>query len=169
MIKLECANCSKKFEREKRQVSASKIHGSKNAFCTSECAASWNNKHTTRAPRTSKIEQWIQVRVTETFPTLDVHFNHKDAIDGELDIFVPSLKLGIEINGISHYEPIYGEERLKGEQINDELKRKICKERGINLIEVDVSKVKEFKNSIPFMLAVDKVLTVIKEELKRII
>jgi hypothetical protein len=164
LVDLVCFNCKKDFQREKRQVSASKIHGSKQAFCSSACSAHYNNLHSTREARTSKIERWIQTRVTETFPVLEVHFNRKDAIEGELDIFIPSLKLGIELNGITHYKAVFGEERLKGEQTNDALKRQICKDKGIELLEIDVSKVKEF-NSIHFMIAVSTVLDAIKKRL----
>jgi len=70
------------------------------------------------------------------------------------------------LNGITHYKAVFGEERLAGEQANDELKRQICKERGIDLVEIDVSQVKEFKNSIPFMMAVDKTLSTIRNKIK---
>ena len=35
-----------------------------------------------------------------------------EAINSELDVYVPSLNLAFELNGIFHYEPIYGEKKL---------------------------------------------------------
>jgi hypothetical protein len=55
---------------------------------------------------------------------------------------------------------------LKAEQANDENKRKVAKELGVELVEVDISKVKEFKNSWQFVCEVDKVLGTIRQKLK---
>jgi len=46
------------------------------------------------------------------YPDLVIHFNKKDAINSELDIYIPSLKLAFELNGIFHYEPIFGKENF---------------------------------------------------------
>lgn len=55
-----------------------------------------------------------------------------------LDIFIPSIKTGIEYQGIQHYEPIDifgGEEHFIIQRQNDERKRQLCSENGIKLIE----------------------------------
>ncbi len=55
-----------------------------------------------------------------------------------LDIYIPSLRVGIEYQGIQHYQPIEffgGEEALYQRQKLDEQKRQICKENGVKLIE----------------------------------
>lgn len=163
---LTCAQCNKEFERSARQISSAKSHNTKNSFCTKSCAVSHQNKHQVQGQRTSKVERWVQTRVTETFPTLPVDFNKKDTIESELDIYVPSLKLAFELNGITHYKAIFGEDRFLGEQKSDQEKRDKCKALGIELVEVDVSKIKDFKKSVPFMLAVDKVLSTIRDRLK---
>jgi len=54
----------------------------------------------------------------------------------ELDFYLPKLKLAIELNGVTHYEPIYGQEKFERQQVNDELKRQICRDKGITLIEI---------------------------------
>lgn len=54
----------------------------------------------------------------------------------ELDFYIPNLKLAIELNGITHYEPVYGEDKLKRQQLNDTIKRNECKRLGIRLVEV---------------------------------
>ncbi len=57
----------------------------------------------------------------------------------EADIFVPDLKLVIEYQGIHHYEPIHGEERLKRQQTNDQEKREAFQKEGYVLIEIPYS------------------------------
>lgn len=55
-----------------------------------------------------------------------------------LDIFIPSLSIGIEYQGRQHYEPIEhfgGEEHFKHQQENDVKKKALCKTHGITLIE----------------------------------
>lgn len=78
-------------------------------------------------------------------------------------MYFPSLKLAFEIQGPSHFLPIYGEEKLTAEQKNDQDKRDKCKELGITLVEIDISKIKEFKKSVPFLMAVDKVMQALKK------
>jgi len=56
----------------------------------------------------------------------------------ELDVYIPSLKLGIEYQGRQHYDPVEffgGEEGLRYRQELDAKKRMLCKENNILLIE----------------------------------
>jgi hypothetical protein len=62
-----------------------------------------------------------------------------------LDIYLPSLKLAFELNGIFHYEPIYGTEKLNQIQNNDNKKFKLCYKNEISLCIIDVSQQKYFK------------------------
>ena len=39
-------------------------------------------------------------------------YNNSTTISSELDFYFPQLKLAIEINGIVHYEPIYGSNKF---------------------------------------------------------
>lgn len=58
-------------------------------------------------------------------------------LDGlEVDIGIPSLKTAIEWNGIVHYKPIYGDQRLTEVQQRDAEKQKRASAKGINLIVV---------------------------------
>ncbi len=55
-----------------------------------------------------------------------------------LDIYVPSLKLGIEYQGVQHYEQVEffgGEKGLERRKQLDEKKRNLCKENGVTLLE----------------------------------
>jgi len=83
-----------------------------NHFCSRSCAATYNNTHKNTGTKISKLEIWLQTKLTEQYPNLEIHYNRKDTINSELDIYIPSLKLAFELNGIFHYEPIYAEDKL---------------------------------------------------------
>ena len=60
-----------------------------------------------------------------------------------LDIFIPSLFVGIEYQGRQHYEPIEhfgGEKHFLHQQENDRKKKALCIENGIKLIEWSYTK-----------------------------
>jgi len=129
-------------------------------FCSRSCATSFNNKKRDYGYRRSKLEEHIEKEIIKSTNT-DILFNVKSVIGSELDIYIPSKKLAIEINGIFHYKPIFGEQKFKSIQKNDALKRKRCAELGIKLIEINTSEQQQFniKSSQQF---VDKVLELIK-------
>jgi hypothetical protein len=56
----------------------------------------------------------------------------------ELDVWIPKLKIGLEYQGIQHYEAQDhwgGMEALRGVQERDERKKQLCEELGIVLLE----------------------------------
>ncbi len=135
-----CKNCNKEFTKYNCHAIASPNH-----FCTKSCAATYNNKNKTHGYRRSKIEVWLEEQLYIFYPKLEFHFNRKDTIGSELDIYIPSLKLAFELNGIFHYEPIYGENTLTKIQNNDQNKFKACIEKEISLCIIDSSSLKYFK------------------------
>ena len=60
----------------------------------------------------------------------------------ELDIYIPSLKFAIEINGIFHYKPIFGQDKLDNIVRKDIIKNSICKNKNIDLITIKDTSVK---------------------------
>lgn len=126
-----CVNCTKEVLR-----SQAERRKSTNIFCNKSCAASFNNKNKTHGDRRSKLERFIENKLKENKPNIKFLCNDKTAIKSELDFYFPDLKLGIEINGIFHYEPIYGLEKLSKTQQNDKQKFKLCHENGIELCVV---------------------------------
>lgn len=64
-----------------------------------------------------------------------------------MDFYFPTLRLAIELNGIFHYEPIYGEDKLEKIQSNDSQKAIRCNEKGIELCIIDSSTCKYLNNS----------------------
>jgi len=123
-----CKNCSKDVLRNQAER-----RKSVNVFCNRSCAASYNNKHKKYGNRRSKLEQFIENKIKTEIPNIKFLCNDKTAIKSELDFYFPELKLAFEINGIFHYEPIFGLEKLTKTQINDKQKFKLCHEAGIEL------------------------------------
>ena len=138
--KVNCKQCDIVFEKLPNQIKKSPNH-----FCSKSCAVSYHNTHKTKGNRRSKLEFWLEEQLTKLYPNLEVHFNRKDTINSELDIYIPSLKLAFELNGIFHYEPIYGFDKLNQIQNNDSNKFQKCIENEISLCIIDVSKQNYFK------------------------
>ena len=137
-----CGNCNKKIYVQKSQKKKSK--SGKN-FCSRSCRATYANTHKKNGNRRSKLEQWLEIRLTQLYPNLGIKFNDKETINSELDIYIPLLNLAFELNGIFHYEPIFGKEKLASIQNNDERKFQACLEKAIEFVLIDVSSLKNFK------------------------
>ena len=135
-----CKQCGKEFYKQ-----LCVIKKTKNNFCNSSCAATYNNTHKTKGTRRSKLEVWIEEQLSNMYPSIDILFNDKKAINSELDIFIPSLNLAFEINGIYHYEPIHGQEKLSKVQNNDNRKFQACLDKNIEFCIIDSSGLKYFK------------------------
>lgn len=137
-ISLTCLNCQKPILRIPSRVGH-------NNFCSKSCGTHWSNTHKTSGYTRSKIEVWIQQKLTQLYPHLSIVYNGKSVINSELDIYIPSLKLAFELNGIVHYEPIFGAHKLNKIKINDTRKFLLCQQNSISLAIIDTSKLKYFK------------------------
>lgn len=85
-----------------------------------------------------KSEQQLYCMVREFYT--DAIFQYQTEWLGRqsLDIYIPSLKVGIEYQGQQHYQPVslFGkEENLGVQQARDLRKKKLCAENGIELFE----------------------------------
>lgn len=152
---VQCKHCTKKFYKHLNEINKKPNH-----FCSRSCLAIYKNTHKTKGIRVSKLELWLQGQLPVLYPKLEFHFNRKDTIQSELDIYIPSLKLGFELNGPYHYEPIYGPERLKQTQNNDKRKFQACLEKGVELVIIDASKMSYFKEykGIKFLKIIQNIL-----------
>ena len=88
----------------------------------------------------SKLEKFVLERLTETGYTVDFH--NKKLIPNEkleIDLYIPKLKTIIEIDGPSHFFPIWGEEKLQKQIKADLQKSGRILSRGYAIIRVKVT------------------------------
>lgn len=91
--------------------------------------------------------KWIHEKlllntIESLFPdyTIKYHYRAQWLENLELDIFIEELNIGIEYQGIQHYEPIEhwgGKTGLKHRQFNDSRKKRLCEKYGVNLVYFD--------------------------------
>lgn len=94
------------------------------------------------------------------YPDLVILFNDKSTINSELDIYIPSLRIAFELNGIFHYEPIFGKDKLKQINNNDNNKFQKCIINNISLCIIDTSSQKKFKeqNSLMYLEIITNII-----------
>jgi very-short-patch-repair endonuclease len=86
----------------------------------------------------SKLERAIQDFLSELGMKYESH--KKDLIATqklEIDLFVPSIRTIIEVDGLSHFEPIWGEEQLAKQVRFDTQKDGIILSRGFNILRIE--------------------------------
>ena len=135
-----CKECDKEVTR-----SPSERKKAKNVFCSNVCSGIYGAKNKTTGGTRSKLERWTELRLTERYGSLPIIFNDTTVIGAELDIYFPTLSLAFELNGIFHYEDIFG--KLDATQNRDKMKVSLCANAGIGLCVIDTSKMKYFKES----------------------
>jgi hypothetical protein len=134
-IVLTCKNCNSEIKK-----APAELKKTKSSFCNKSCAATYNNSHKKIGTRRSKLESWLEIQLKHHYSNLTILFNDKTTIGSELDIYIPSLKLAFELNGIFHYQPIYGQRKFAATKLNDSKKQKSCENLNINLHILDISK-----------------------------
>ena len=134
----QCQRCNTEYKAEKKD----------SKFCSHSCRSKelslHNYAHERSGATRSKMELYIQENLTKDYPLLEKLYNVKNVIGSELDVYIPSLKLAIELNGIFHYENIFG--KLQKTQERDKMKVSLCYEKHIGLCVIDTSNLKYFKN-----------------------
>lgn len=135
-ILCKCEVCKKEILKQKSKFEKNE---NKMFFCGRSCQGFYSATHKNYGIKRSKLEIYINEQLNSEFPNLVVRYNEHDAINSELDIYIPSLNLAIELNGIFHYEPIFGEDKLTKIQNNDQRKFQACLEKGIELCIIDAS------------------------------
>lgn len=87
-------------------------------------------------------EQQLYALVKDFFEDAVFQFRTKWLGAQSLDIYIPSVRVGIEYQGAQHYMPIDffgGEESLRNQQEKDERKRQLCKKNQVELLEWNYS------------------------------
>ena len=116
-------------------------------FCNRSCSVSYNNTQK-RKSRRSKCEILLFELLTQKYPQIEILPNDKTLFNGyEIDIAIPSLNLAIEWNGIVHFKPIYGQDKLDNIQTRDKEKQIIAERKKINFIVIpDLVSTKTYVN-----------------------
>jgi len=129
-IIVKCNQCGKECEKLRYVYKRHKL-----AFCNKSCRGKYFVQFNgLGGDKRSQLEEKIESYLKNDYPNLDIIFNDRNVCYSmELDIYIPSLKLAIEINGPVHFEPIYGQETLESIQKKDATKLKICNTKHIDL------------------------------------
>jgi hypothetical protein len=135
-----CDHCGTDVKKFHSELLRNEFH-----FCNWSCAASYKNAHKTTGTLRSKLELWLEGQLSILYPNLNIMYCDRTTINSELDIYIPSLKIAFELNGIFHYEPIFGVDKLEKTQNNDKRKFQACLENGIELCIIDTSSDTYFK------------------------
>lgn len=154
---LFCGTCNTPVDVVIHQIKKSK--SGKN-FCSRSCATTYNNKHKTNGFNRSKLEIWLEKKLKETHSDVTILFNDNKIIGYELDIYIPSLKLAFEINGIYHYKPIFGDKKFMMVKKVDRKKYSKCKKMNIRLYRINISKQKHFneQNSLKYLEKIESII-----------
>jgi hypothetical protein len=79
--------------------------------------------------------------IRQGFPSIDIHQNTRDVLNChlEIDIWIPIIRLAIELNGPCHFINIYGNKIFNATLKNDSIKKKEILEREFNLLIINVN------------------------------
>lgn len=133
-IERKCAWCGTTILKKPSQC-----HG-EHDFCSCSCSTRYKNKHKNYCTRRSKLEIFLEGQIRKEYSFLEFTCNNRQIISPlELDFYFPTLKFAMELNGIVHYEPIYGDNTLNHVQGKDQRKVHICEDKGIELAVIDAS------------------------------
>jgi predicted nucleic acid-binding Zn ribbon protein len=108
----------------------------KRKYCGGTCRNKINNKQIfgTR----SKAEIYLEEKLKNEFPNLVMSFNDREILNGkELDVYIPSLELAIEWNGIYHFKKIRDDGSFEKTKNKDRQKIIECGKLNIELYIVE--------------------------------
>lgn len=129
---VKCDHCKVEIQRPWKFLKNQDLH-----FCNKSCRASYFCKLYNTGHQRSQLELKIEQHIKNKYPDLVLNVNDRDMLNGlELDFYIPSLQLAIEINGPAHFKSIYGDESLIRTQRHDLIKQKWCTKNGIRLLTV---------------------------------
>ena len=163
-----CKQCNNYIPYDKITQKCHTFRSVNNIFCNGSCRSSYLQAHKTFGYNRSKLELEIEKDITQKYPSLEIHYNRRDTILAELDVYIPSLKIAFELNGIFHYEPIYGNDKLEKTINNDNRKLLACTEKEIELCVIDSSGLKSMRNKKEVTKYLNIVTSIIDQKTNRL-
>lgn len=149
----DCSGCGTpvlRFKKNARQCKTGRF------YCSKGCRMRHYNANilTRSSNQRSKAEDRIAELIQRDFPDVVISLNDRSLLSNglEIDIYVPSARLAIELNGPVHYLPIYGEEKLRTTQYKDAAKHLEIHEKGLSLMVLDISRLHSKKQQETFLL-----------------
>lgn len=146
--KVEYVDCKTKIKiicpthGEFRQYPSYHLSGNGCPFC--------NESHIEREVKNTLEKHKIEFNRKKHFPWL------KNKQEMELDFYLPTVKVAIEVQGRQHYEPVsFGsknndkiQQRFNEQIERDKKKKKLCEEHGIKMIYIDFNEEKDIEKII---------------------
>jgi very-short-patch-repair endonuclease len=85
----------------------------------------------------SKLEKFLYEEITKAGYSVEYHKKHLiQNHDMELDMYIPSIKTIIEVDGPSHFLPIWGEEKLQKQIKADTQKSGLILSKGMVILRI---------------------------------
>jgi very-short-patch-repair endonuclease len=109
----------------------------------------------------SKLEKFVAEKIIKSGYTVEQHKLLFPAEKLEIDLYIPELKTIIEIDGPSHFLPIWGEDKLQKQIKADVIKNGLILSRGYAIIRV-------MTTSTPSLAAKEGLVDVIMNNLNSI-
>jgi very-short-patch-repair endonuclease len=88
----------------------------------------------------SKLEKFLYKGLLNNGYRVEQHKQNILNTKLHIDLFLPTISVAIEVDGPSHFEPVWGEEALKRAQAYDNKKTGILIGKGIKLIRIKQKK-----------------------------
>ena len=150
-VQKNCTYCNKPIS-----VSPSRLKNVKHAFCSSSCSATYYNLIPGRkrfAGKRSKAELYLANLIKTKYPHLTIIECSRTLLTCgyEIDIFIKDINFAIEINGPSHYIPIFGDKMLTQIQHRDTKKMQEIHERKYHFMVLNISQFNYHKRVIKFL------------------
>jgi hypothetical protein len=150
-VETTCSTCSKKFYRYPSSLPPTTNNC---RFCSRSCQAIYANKTWNKSPRfginKSRCETILKDIILAEFPTINILENDRSTLPGslEFDIYIPSKKIGIELNGPCHFIPIFGADALKTTRNHDQIKLKFCQDNSIKFFVINIMGIRNQKQML---------------------
>lgn len=152
-LQLKCEGCGKQIIRLASQLKKTKH---KKPYCSRSCRMSHYNRNILKRTfnQRSRAEDILFDIIQKDFKFLVIKQNVRDILPSglEIDLYLPSISLAIELNGPTHYFPIYGNDKLSKIQSNDVKKRLEIHQMNINLLTIDISHLQSKAQTHRFLL-----------------